>query len=136
MRSGAGSRDWALRLGSIARPVHTGNKHAAINRLDGAGMCFVEGFGDFVNVAPDDRPIDCGHDQDGKWTSFEPLLLAHVFVAGEENLKAFALDERQQFAIFYAAPLHTHDSMNFMPRQKQCQLSQYVLIEENLQGRA
>ena len=81
----------------------------------------------------DRGPVDRGHDEHGKRTAFEPLLVLHVLVAGEENVEAFTLDQRQQRAVFDAAPLHTDHRMNFMPGQRSGKLLGHVFVEQNFQ---
>jgi len=49
-----------------------------------------------------------------KRTVFKPLLVWKFLVAGEENVEAFTLDERQQRAVFDAASMHTGHGMNFL----------------------
>ena len=62
-----------------------------------------------------------------------PASFVHI-VTGEKNLKAFALDQREQRAVFDAAPFHADDRFNFMLRQEPYQLVWYVLVKQNLQG--
>jgi hypothetical protein len=69
-------------LGLLACAFRTGNEHAASSR-------------------PDHRPVDCGHNQDGKGKAFKPL------VASQKHVKAFALDQLEQRTVFDTALLHT-----------------------------
>jgi hypothetical protein len=82
----------------------------------------------------DHRPVDRGHNQHGKRTVFEPLLVLHVLVAGKENVEAFTLDQRQQRAVLDTAPLHTDHRMDFMPGQRSGELLGHVFVEQDLQG--
>ena len=109
-------------------------EHATVNRFDRAGLRFFKGGGDFMNMRSDHRPVDCGHNQDCKRAAFKLLLILHVLIASKKYVKAFALDQLEQRAVFNTAPLHTDDAVNFMLGQGPRQLARYVLIEENLQG--
>jgi len=87
-----------------------------------------------MNMRPDHRPVDCGHNQHGKRAAFKPLLVLHVLVAGKKHVKAFALDQVEQRTVFDAAPLHAEDGVNVMLGQGPRQLARYVLIKKHLQG--
>lgn len=50
----------------FVRAVQACNEHAAINRLDRAGLRLVKGNGDFMNMRPDNRPVDRGHNSTAK----------------------------------------------------------------------
>jgi hypothetical protein len=45
-------------------------------------------------MRPDHWPVDRGHNQHGKRTVLDPLLVLHVLVAGQENVEALTLDQR------------------------------------------
>ena len=85
-----------------------------------------------MNVRPDYRPVDCRHNQHRKRAAFKALLVFHVLVASKKDVKALALDQLKQRAVFDTAPLHTDDGVDLMPGEGPRQLARYVLIEENL----
>jgi len=87
-----------------------------------------------MNVGPDHRPVDRGHNQHGEPKAFKPLLVFHVLVAGQKNVEVVPFDQFQQRSVFDATPLHADNSMNVMPGEGPRQLVRHVLIEENFQG--
>ena len=113
--------------------LQAGNENAAINHLDGARLRLVECKGNSLNVRPDHGSVDGRHNQHGKGPAFKPLLLVHVLVAGEKVVETFALQQRQQRAVFDATPLHADHGVNFMAGQGSGQLRRHVLIAQNLQ---
>ena len=72
-----------------------GDEHTAIDRLNGAGLRRVQGGSDLMNMGSNHRPIDGRHDQHRKRAPFEALLIFHIFVARQEDIKAFALNQRE-----------------------------------------
>jgi hypothetical protein len=50
----------------IGYAFQTWDEQTAINRLDRTRLRLVNGNGDFLNVRPDHRPVDRGHNQDRK----------------------------------------------------------------------
>jgi hypothetical protein len=85
-------------------------------------------------MRPDHRPVDCRHNQHGKRAAFKPLLVLHVLVASEKYVKAFALDQVEQQAVFDTTPLHADDGVNIMLGQGPRQLARYVLIENTFKA--
>ena len=127
-------RNAAERLGLFAWAFQTRDELAAINRFDRTGLRLVKGGGDFLSMRPDHRPVDRGHNEHRKRTAFKPLLFIHILVAGQKNVEAVALDQRQQRAVLDAAPLHADDGMNLMLGEGTRQLAWYVLVKQDLQG--
>ncbi|SPF42541.1 hypothetical protein SBA4_2930036 [Candidatus Sulfopaludibacter sp. SbA4] len=87
-----------------------------------------------MNVRPDHRPVDCGHNQYPKGTAFKLLLVFHVLIASKKHVKAFAFDQLEQRTVFDTAPLHGDNGVYFVSGQGSRQLGRYVLIEQNLQS--
>ena len=109
-------------------------KQPAINRLDRTGPRLVKGDGNCMNMRPDHRPVDCGHNQHRKRAAFKALLVLHVLVASKKHVEVVALDQLEQSAVFDTAPLHTDDGVNLVLGQGPRQFARYVLIEENFQA--
>ena len=86
-----------------------------------------------MNVQPDDGPVDRGHNQHRESAAVEALLRFHVLVACKKHVEALPLDQREQRAVFDAAPFHADDSLNIVLRQKAHQFAWHILVEENLQ---
>jgi hypothetical protein len=66
--------------------VFVRHEYATVNQRDGAGL----GGGYLLNSRPDNRPVDRGHNQNGKGAARQLLPALHILVAGNEHFKAFA----------------------------------------------
>ena len=77
------------RRGLFAGWFRARDEHAAINHPDRTGLRLVNGCGDFLDVRPNHRPVDRGHNQHRERPSLKALLVFHVLVAGEEHVKPF-----------------------------------------------
>ncbi len=69
-----------------------------------------------MNMRPDHRPIDCRHNQHRKREAFKALLAFHVLVTSKKYVRALALDQLKQRAVFDTSPLHADDGLNLMLR--------------------
>jgi len=76
--------------------------------VNNSGPDGIDGKGNLFYVRLDNGPIHRGENQRGKGPAFKALLALHIFIAGNEDVKRFLLDQREQRAVLM--PPHSVDT--------------------------
>lgn len=79
-----------------------------------AGLGGINRFDDSMNVGPEAGPLLPAQNHDGDFAAGKILLVAHVFVGGQQHIEAGGFRGQQQFAVLERVSALLRGGANFV----------------------